>query len=628
MLLLDPAYNSSRSRTMNRSAGEAQPRVPGWAAPYLKGPAMPEHDPERAERLKRLQLESLTHHASRLALLVPLTAGFVAYTVWGSAPDAVVLGWIAAIALVLIARWRYARYAVGADGLDVDAALRTIVALSFANGLIQGAGVALFLPGLALEQKAIVTMIMVCLSAGAVSANAGYSRSFFAWVIPMFASLSLAWALEGDVAGAWIAVLLVLFPLAQTLFVRDNERVLRESFGIRYQNEKLVRELEVQRQAVARARDRAEEANRAKSRFLASASHDLRQPLHTLSLYSAALGMRSTDERTRQMAHEIGNAIGSLGSLLDSLLDISKLDAEAVRPEPSRFALGALAARVVSDLRPIAQAKGLALELEAAVPVFVETDPILLERVVRNLVDNAIKYTSSGTVKLEVGQADGRAVLSVADTGRGIPREEHGRVFEEFYQLSNPERDRSRGIGLGLAIVRRLTTLLGIELTLDSEAGRGSRFTLTLSAADARGAVPREAPAAAEPKPGALPAGLRVLVVDDERSVREGMRSLLESWGCEVALASGIAEALAALAAQPADLIVADQRLRGRETGIELVRRARDLAAGVPALLVSGDTAPHLLLEADDLGLTLLHKPVSEPALREAIAAAVREGVR
>lgn len=584
-------------------------------------PLATEQEAEHTERLKRLQLESLAHHASRLPLFVPLAAGFVGFTVWDNAPGVLVLGWVAAIALVLGVRWAYSRRAAAAAQLDVDAALRTMVALSLVHGLIQGAGVALFLPGLPLERKAVVTMVMVCLSAGAVSANASYSRSFFAWVIPLFALLALAWALGGDVAGSLIAALLVLFPLAQTPFVRHNERVLRESFGIRYQNEKLVRELEVQRHAVARERDRAEEANRAKSRFLASASHDLRQPLHTLSLYSAALGMRSADERTRQMAREIGVAIGSLGSLLDALLDISKLDAEAVRPEPSRFALGALAARVAADLRPIAAEKGLALELEAGAPVFVETDPILLERVVRNLIDNAIKYTSSGTVRVEVRHADGRALLAVVDTGRGIPRAEHEHVFEEFYQLHNPERDRSRGIGLGLAIVRRLTGLLGIELALDSEPGRGSRFTLSLAAADARGGAPREAPA--QPEPSALPAGLRVLVVDDEGSVREGMRALLESWGCEVALASGIAEALAALGARPADLIIADQRLRGHETGVELVRRARGLAAGVPALLVSGDTAPGLLLEADALGLKVLHKPASEPALREAIAAAV-----
>jgi signal transduction histidine kinase/CheY-like chemotaxis protein len=629
MLQLDLGYSSGRSGgPMHRAAGEEPPAVPRWAAPYLQGPAASEDDPERLGRLRRLQLESLARHAARLPLFVPITAAFVGVIVWDSTPGALVLGWVAAITLVLLARWRYSSRALRDPDLDVAGALRAMVALSFTNGLVQGAGVLLFFPGLALGQKAIVTMVMVCLSAGAVSSNAGYSRSFFAWAIPMFCGLSLGWALQADVTGAWNAALLALFPVAQTVFVRENERVLRESFEIRYQNERLIRELQVQRQAVARERDRAEEANRAKSRFLASASHDLRQPLHTLSLYSAALGLRRTDDRTEQVAREIGNAIRSLGSLLDALLDISKLDAEAVRPEPSRFALAALLGRVGADFRPIAEAKGLALELEAAAPVMVETDAVLLERVVRNLVDNAIKYTAQGTVRLGVRQSAKQALLSVADTGPGIAREEQERVFEEFYQLANPERDRSRGIGLGLAIVKRLTNLLRIELRLESEPGRGTTFVLALPAADARGAASREAPSAAAAEPVALAPGLRVLVVDDEGSVREGMRVLLESWGFAVTPASGIAEALAALGAGGTDLIIADQRLRGGETGVELVRRARALVPDMPALLITGDTAASLMLEAEQLGLRLLHKPVADQALRQAIAGAARKVMR
>jgi len=550
--------------------------------------------------------------------------GFIA---WDSAPQPLIVGWVVALMLILMVRWQYSSRAVQQSDLQLDAALRTMVALSFCNGLVQGGGIALLFSGLSLEAKATVTMIMVCLSAGAVSANAGYSRSFYAWAIPMFATLGLAWALQGDVTGTWIALLLMLFPLAEAVFVRDNERVLRESFAIRYQNEQLIRELELQRLAVARERDRAEEANRAKSRFLASASHDLRQPLHTLSLYSAALGMHKTDERTQEMAAEIGNAIASLGSLLDGLLDISKLDAEAVRPEPTRFALGDLLARVGAEFRPLAAAKGIRLDLETGEPLYVETDAILLQRVLRNLVDNAVKYTARGNVTLRLRPERARAVITVADTGPGIPGEEHERVFEEFYQLSNPERDRSRGIGLGLAIVKRLTSLLRVELRLNSEPGRGTTFTLALPLAQPRaGNEPKKA--RAEHSAVALPPGIRILVVDDEGLVRRGMRAVLESWGCAVTLASGTAEALTALTAARFDLIIADQRLRGAETGVALVRQARSQAGPIAGLLITGDTAAEIILEAEQLGLMVLHKPVSEAVLRGAIAAAVQRGVR
>jgi signal transduction histidine kinase/CheY-like chemotaxis protein len=587
-----------------------------------------QHDAEQFARLQRLQFESLARHAVKLPVLILLVAALVGFIAWDSAPRALIVGWVAALVFIPLVRWRYSSRALERTNLDLKAGLRTMTVLSFANGVVQGAGIALFFPGLGLEQKAIVTMIMVCLSAGAVSANAGYSRSFYAWAAPMFVALGLAWGLQGDFTGTWIGLLLMLFPVAQAVFVRDNERVLRESFEIRYQNERLIRELELQREAVARERDRAEEANRAKSRFLASASHDLRQPLHTLSLYSAALGMRKNDARTQEMALEISNAIAWLGSLLDALLDISKLDAEAVRPESTRFALGPLLVRIAADFRAAAAVKGVALELDATEPAHVETDAVLLERVLRNLVDNAVKYTARGSVTIELSAQANRAVVTVADTGPGIPREEHERVFEEFYQLSNPERDHSRGIGLGLAIVKRLANLLRIELALDSEPGRGTSFTLALPLADGRPAYDAGAQSRPAAGPVALPEGLRVLVVDDEGWVRRGMQALLESWGCEVTLASGMAEALAALARGQPDLIIADQRLRGAETGIEFVRHARSRVGQIPALLITGDTAAEIFMRAERLGITVLHKPVAEAVLRSAIARAVPLGVR
>jgi signal transduction histidine kinase/CheY-like chemotaxis protein len=583
-------------------------------------------DDGRLAHLKRLQFESLANHAKRLPWMVPIACGFVGFTVWNAVPAALILGWIALIAAILSVRWEFSRRSLARADLDVDAALRTMAVFSFFNGLVMGAGAALFFADLSLEQKAIVTMIVVSICAAAVSANAGYARSFYAWALPTFASLAIAWASQGDVAGAWVGFLLLLFPFLQGVFISENERVMRESFEIRYHNERLIRELEVQRQAVARERDRAEEANRAKSRFLASASHDLRQPLHTLSLYSAALRVPGkTEERTQEMAREIGTAIASLGTLLDALLDISKLDAGAVRPEASRFALDALLARMAGDFRPIAQAKGLALALDAHAPLTVETDPVLFERILGNLIDNAIKYTAGGSVRIAAHAASDQAVITITDTGPGIPSAEHERVFEEFYQLGNRERDRSRGIGLGLAIVRRLTELLRIDLELESDLGRGTTFRLTLPCVHDRRLAVHELEV---PDEAVLPEGLVALVVDDERSVREGMRTLLEAWGCRVLLASGIDEALAALAAAPPDLIIADHRLRGTETGIALVQRARGTVGEVPALLITGDTATEVLEHARQLGLTLLRKPVHEQALRSAIAEVVKTQVR
>jgi CheY-like chemotaxis protein len=215
--------------------------------------------------------------------------------------------------------------------------------------------------------------------------------------------------------------------------------------------------------------------------------------------------------------------------------------------------------------------------------------------------------------------------IAVRDTGAGIPRPEHERIFEEFYQVGNPERDRTKGLGLGLAIVRRLARLLGLKVQLESHPGRGSTFAVMLARASAGSARPLPPRVPAADGAGAL-AGTRVLVIDDELSVRVGMRTLLESWGCRVAVCSGFAEAGQLLDghALGIDLIIADFRLPQHENGIETVRRLRQRLGDVPALMVSGDTSPERLREAQTSGLVFLHKPVPADKFKESILAVLR----
>jgi signal transduction histidine kinase/CheY-like chemotaxis protein len=583
----------------------------------------PHADAERLERFKRTKFEALARQAVRAPVPMFLAAMLTAFVVRNEVPFLRVAIWIGAIMTVVVTRWLYSRWAVAHPQGNVDERLRAMVALSVAGGLAAGVGALLFLPHIDPADKAIVTMLLVSWASGAVSTNAAHRPAYFAYVIPMLTPLATLWALGGTIEGMSVAFLIVMIVVLQTGFVRDNERIFRQSFDIRYENERLIRELQLQRQAVIHERDRAEEANRAKSRFLAAASHDLRQPLHAISLYSASLSVRNADERTAELAGRINAGIGSLSSLLDGLLDISKLDAEAVLPEPSIFAIDALMLRLVSDFRPIAVAKGLALESQCPERVFVHTDALLLERILRNLLDNAVKYTSLGGVTLHASVDGQRVVISVMDTGDGIPEAEHERIFEEFYQISNPERDRSRGLGLGLAIVQRLSRLLGIDLRLRSRVGEGSVFTLSLPRA--RQDLPKPEPVAAQgdEADNTLPEGLRVLIVDDEAAIRHGMQTLLDSWGCRVTAVADTRGALEALAAGPIDVVVADFRLRGGETGVALANTAR-AQYGAPVLLVTGDTAPDRLREASSFGLTLLHKPLSERELRRHLAAACR----
>ena len=388
--------------------------------------------------------------------------------------------------------------------------------------------------------------------------------------------------------------------------------------GLAIHNAQLFRETEAKSRQL-------EVANLARSRFFAAASHDLRQPLHTLSLYSAALKLHAPDGATGEIASHINKALASLSALVDSLLDISKLDAGAVQPELQNVRLRTLSERIEADYRPLANGKGLEFHV-AAPDILIETDPVLLERLVRNLVDNAFKYTAAGNVTLAAEPDRSRVRISVRDTGPGIPVDERERIFEEFYQIGNPERDRVQGLGLGLAIVQRLAHLLGLELTLESEPGRGSIFAVTVPLATERRAAPRVPGAPDAARPSVLD-GARVLVIDDEPDVRAGMRALLEQLGCRVAVCSGYADAERLIdldGLEDVHVIVSDFRLRQHESGIDTVRRLRARLGPVPALLVSGDTAPERLREAQSSGLPLLHKPVSADKLLEAMLAALR----
>jgi CheY-like chemotaxis protein len=242
---------------------------------------------------------------------------------------------------------------------------------------------------------------------------------------------------------------------------------------------------------------------------------------------------------------------------------------------------------------------------------------------VRNLVDNAFKYTAAGGVTLRAELAGSTVRIAVCDSGPGIPAGERERIFEEFYQIGNPERDRSRGLGLGLAIVRRLAQLLGLQITLESEPGRGSTFSVAMPLAAEKSAS-RHAPAA---PPARSLAGTQVLIIDDEPEVRTGMQMVLEQVGCRVTTCGGYAEAERLLDRQPLEvqLIIADFRLRQNESGIDTVRRLRARLGNVPALLLSGDTAPERLREAKSSGLRLVHKPLSADKLTKSMLAALQD---
>ena len=468
------------------------------------------------------------------------------------------------------------------------------------------------LPPARFDMQLLVMLYLCAVASGAITAFGVLRPAIYFAILPMLL-LPAAWMMaQGD----WLHWVLALIILGWLLAITDQARrygaQFEESVRLRFENEDLIARLRGEKFI-------AEEASTAKSRFLAAASHDLRQPVHALTLFVAALRPRVSDLEARRLLDHIDSSVQAMGGLFNGLLDISRLDAGVVEVNPQTFAMHPLLERICRDYAGDAQAKKIELTLKAN-RAAVYSDPLLVECVVRNIVANAIAYTDKGRVLVGCRRRGRTLSVQVWDTGRGIPESEQAQIFTEFYQVANPERDRSKGVGLGLAIVKRLTALLGHPLTLRSRPDHGSVFTLDLPFSDAAVA----AASLGQEQSGELIASGLILVVDDEVTIQMAMKSLLEGWGFKAIVAGSCDEMLPLLANCPdrPGLIVCDYRLRAHEDGIRVIERLRSEYNDdeIPGMLITGDTAPDRLKEAQESGLLLLHKPVSNSRLRAAIA--------
>jgi signal transduction histidine kinase/CheY-like chemotaxis protein len=361
------------------------------------------------------------------------------------------------------------------------------------------------------------------------------------------------------------------------------------------------------------------QANEAKSRFLAAASHDLRQPVHALSLLVGQLRSQGADAAQAALVQRIEGSLAAFETLLESLLDISRLDAGTVPVARQGVDLRALLLRLSETFEPVARAKGLHWKLRAG-DLWVETDPVLLERILLNLVGNALRYTARGRIVLACRRRGDRIGVFVADTGIGIAQDQLPHIFREFHRSHGLDYNGEIGLGLGLAIVERLALLLGHELRVSSRRGSGSCFGVLMPRVDAL-----EPSLLVEPAvdTGLLP-GRRILVVDDDESVLEAMRGLLVQWGCVADVARDGDRAMSALMTHgPWDLAIVDLRL-GREDGLAVAERlcAAAAAGTAPAVVVlTGESDPSALRAVQAAGYALLTKPVRPAKLRALLEA-------
>jgi signal transduction histidine kinase/CheY-like chemotaxis protein len=376
---------------------------------------------------------------------------------------------------------------------------------------------------------------------------------------------------------------------------------------------------DLERRIAERTRD-LEAANQGKSRFLAAASHDLRQPIHALSLLVAQMRSPGRSADRSEIVSQIEAGVAALGNLFDDLLDISKLEAGAVAAQLEDFAISAVLGAINAQFAPVAREKGLKLKVLPN-KIRVHSDPVLLQRVLSNFVSNAVRYTERGGVLVGCRRRGADLQIAVWDSGCGIPEDHREDIFHEFVQLESADRDRGKGLGLGLAIVARLAPLLGSRVELRSAPGRGSMFAISVplaEAQDGRKAV-SSSPSDYEPTKVTPLRGVFALVVDDDEAARAALQGLLAGWGCLTLAARGGTDALALLAQhdRAPELVICDYHLGNGENGIEAIRRIQGASeCSMPAIIVTADGSPEVLRIARYHQYPVLLKPVAPAKLR------------
>ena len=491
-----------------------------------------------------------------------------------------------------------------------------------------GAAPWLFLPQGDLPLTSLMMLVMLGLSSGGIASLAPYRRAVFSFTVPMLIGLAGAMLWRGGGVNIFLAVCAFAYLYGNLKFGVRQNKLLTEALRSRYEKEDLSKRLSEQAKSLAEQAKLlkeqvriAENANLEKTRFLASASHDLRQPLHSIGLFAATLLAKRTSTPDEPLVRNLMICVDALEASFTAMLDVSKLDAGVVEFNPQPVALVDLFQKLGTSFAQQAEALGLGLRFKPG-GKWVYGDPILLERLLGNLVHNALKFTRHGGVVL-VARTRGNCVsVEVWDTGAGIDASDLPRIFDEFYQLANPERDRSKGLGMGLAIVKRLSNLMNMPLTVYSKVGHGTVFKLLVPLAgplhEKRLSPPRNGPQLISNKLS----GKRVLIVDDEETVRNSTAIVLRMHGLHVETAEGIQQALEMVTrpGQHLDAVITDLRLRNEENGIDLVCQIRaKLGQNFPALLVTGDIAPDRVQLVKQSGLRVLYKPVSVDGLLSAL---------
>lgn len=566
---------------------------------------------ESASRVAYEQIRLIYRHLPAAVVPSIVAAALIAYLLRDRLPHAQLWFWVAwvTVCYAVLPTSLYIAYrnATGAVP-DVRAWQRRYVLMAFFTALSWGgAGVLLYVPQSPLLQIFLGGVLFTSAASVLVTTFA-YTPGYYAAIVPILLPLTVRYAAAGGMVDLAMAGVIILCFLMFSYLQHGLNKGLAESLRLRFEREALAVEL-------GKKNSEIEKASLAKSRFLAAASHDLRQPMHAQRLFLAELDARLSDPQDKAVVSHVRRSMESMEDLLNGLLDISKLDAGVVEPDLLAFPIQPMLDRIQDEYSALMTQKGLRYRV-ADCRHAVYSDPALLERMLRNLVHNAMRYTTSGAVMVACRRRSAMLEIEVRDSGPGIPHEKQRQIFEEFIQLDNPERRRDKGVGLGLAIVARLAQLLDHVVEVRSRPGAGSTFLVRVPLADK--SIQAERVTNVSSVTGNALAGLRALVIEDDQDILTAITLLLKRWGCDALTAVNGPDAMQRMQETGVvpDVIITDYRLPGDISGIEIVGKIRaEVGTPVPCLVITGDTASHVLRDAQTSHCILLHKPVDAETL-------------
>ena len=527
-----------------------------------------------------------------------------AWSVWGRVDTTIIVIWVLCSVLITLMR---AGLIVGIRSDDkskprVELWGKILEASALLSGLLWGSSAVIFYVPESNPHQIFIFSTILSITSASVIILSYWITAFYFFTFPALAILLGQFLLIGDVEYLGFALITVVYGVVLMIVAKNQRDLALRSIRLGYQNVDLIAQLQQEKKT-------AEEANNSKSKFLAAASHDLRQPLHSIGLFSEALRYHIADDEALNIVNKINSSVDSLDNLLISLLDLSKLEAGGIKPKLVHFNLHSLLMRLQEEYVQRAEDKGLYLQLESP-DVYVNADPTIIDIILRNLLSNAIRYTESGGIRLLALEQGDQVELSVQDSGVGISTDNQQKIFNEFFQVAD-QHNQNKGAGLGLSIVSRLVALMDYQLDTRSSLGVGSRFSFKLplgnnvSEGDAVGMVET------------MPVNESVLVVDDSSDITESTDTLLTQWGYGVFTANTIQDALRLLSSQKIDILIIDYELSADETGLDVIKALPDdKLALLNVLFVSGEISQGKKEEIASFGYRCLQKPLSPSRLR------------